>query len=268
MKTTLTHYHFDISSPAEKEAYSELTAKLKKTNGKCFRVIPSPSCKRPPEGEISLDVSNINNIWENQWNTTCGFRVFDWYEDVMHNIPNIKRGYYLDVTSEMKHLRKELLRCGYCGHTVITPQSFCTSCIDSTYLEASDLKLLRMMPVSSSAPREELSEEELAMLTEEFNKAQVKAIHRKYTDDESFRQHKEEEKIFRESVEKAEGRLTGFNFLLENNISQENCIYYDHTGVFCFGWKHPLPDVAADYLEDLLEDFPAKYEIKRIHQET
>lgn len=263
MKTTLTHYRFDITAPTDCKAYKELTAKLKKTNGKCFRVISNPTGCKPPEGEISLDVSNINNIWENQWNTTCGFRVFDWYEGIYPN-RNIKKGYYLDVTEEMKPLRKELLRCGYCGHTTTdTSQKFCTSCIGSTYLVASDLKLLRMMPVSSLTPREELSEEELAMLTEEFNKAKVKAIHRKYTPDEKEHQFEEEYKLFRDSLEKAQNRFTGFNFLIENNISQENCIYYDHTGVFCFGWKHPLPDAAADYLEELLEEFPGKYEIKR-----
>lgn len=259
MKTTLTHYHFDISSPAEKEAYSELIAKL---NGKCFRVITKPSDKFPPEGDVTLDVSNIKNIWENQWNTTCGFRVFDWYEGIYPN-RNIKKGYYLDVTSEMKSLRDSLLRCGYCGHTVTVPQSFCTSCIGSTHLTVSDLKLLRMMPVSSQSNREELSENELAILTEEFNKAKVKAIHHKYSADEKEHQYKEEYKLFRDSLKKAENRFTGFNFLLENNISQENCIYYDHTGVFCFGWKQPLPDAAADYLEELLEGFPGKYEIKR-----
>lgn len=262
MKTTLTHYRFDISSPTEKEAYKELTAKLKKTNGKCFRAFQNSSRERPPEGEVTLDISNIKNIWENQWNTACGFRVFDWYEGIYPN-RNIKSGYYLGVTSEMKSLRSELLRCGYCGHTVTVPQSFCTTCIGSTFLEASNLKLLRMMPVTSSAPREELSEEELAMLTEEFNKARVKAIYRKYTPEEKEHQFEEEYKLFRDSLEKAQNRFTGYNFLLENNISQENCIYYDHTGVFCFGWKHPLPDAAADQLEELLEDFPGKYEIKR-----
>ena len=105
-------------------------------------------------------------------------------------------------------------------------------------------------------------------MTEEFNKAQVKAIHRKYSIEEQVRQYEEEEKIFRESVEKAEDRLAGFNFLMEDNISQENCIYYEHTGVFCFGWKQPLPDAAADYLEELLEDFPGKFEIKRQSEET
>lgn len=265
MKTTLTHYHFDISSSAEREAYLELTAKLKKFNGKCFRVNSTSTGERPPEGEINLDVSNIKNIWGNQWNTTDGFRVFDWYEGTYPN-RNIKRGYYLDVTSEMRTLRNELLRCGCCGHTVTLPQSFCTSCIGSTYLAASDLKLLRMMPVSSQSNRDELSEEELAMLTEEFNKAKVKAIHRKYSPDEKEHQLEEEDKLFRDSLEKAMNRLAGYNFLLNSNISQENCIYYAHTGVFCFGWKHPLSDAAADYLEDLLEDFPAKYEIKRTPQ--
>lgn len=268
MKTTLTYYDFNISSPAEKEAYKELTAKLKKTNGKCFQVFPPPSGKRPPEGETNLDVSNIKNIWNNQWNTTDGFRVFDWYEAVMHNNKNLKVGYYLDVTAEMKSLRNNLLRCGYCGHTVTVPQSFCTSCIGSTYLEASDLKLLRMVPVSSTSLREELSEEELALLTEEFNKAKVKAIHREYPADEKEHQFEEEDKLFRDSLEKAKNRLAGYNFLLNNNINQENCIYYSHTGVFCFGWKHPLPDAAADYLEELLEDFPGKFEIKRQSEET
>lgn len=262
MKTTLTCYDFNISSPTEKESYLELTAKLKKTNGKCFQVFPHPTGTRPPEGEINLDVSNIKNIWENQWNTTCGFRVFDWYEAVNPN-RDIKRGYYLDVTAEMKSLRDNLLRCGYCGHTTTdTSQKFCTSCIGSTYIREEYLHLLRMMPMSTKR-RKTLTPDELSHLTTELNKAKVKAIHREYSADEKEHQFKEEEKIFRESVEKAENRFTGFNFLLENNISQDNCIYYNHTGVFCFGWRNPLPDAAADYLEELLEDFPAKYEIKR-----
>ena len=263
MKTTLTYYDFNISSLTEKEAYKELTAKLKKTNGKCFRTFPNPTGKRPTEGEVNLDVSNIRNIWGNQWNTTEGFRVFDWYEAVMHDNENLKVGYYLDVTPEMESLRDELLRCGFCGHTVNTLQSFCTTCIGSTYLDASDLKLLRMMPVSSSAPREDLSEDELAILTEEYNKAKVKAIHREYSAEEQNKQFEEEYKLFRDSLEKAQNRFTGYNFLLDNNICQENCIYYDHTGVFCFGWRRPLSDAAADYLEEMLEGFPAKYEITR-----
>lgn len=262
MKTTLTHYYFDISSPTEKEAYSELTAKLKKTNGKCFRVLPNPSRELHPEGDVTLDVSNINNIWNNQWNTACGFRVFDWYEGVYPN-RDIKRGYYLTITPEMKSLRGNLLRCGYCGHTTTdTSQKFCTACIGSTYIREDYLHLLRMKPLTTKR-RKTLTPDELSHLTTEFNKAKVKAVHSEYSAEEQARQYEKEEKLFREAVEKAEYRLTGFNFLLENNISQENCIYYDHAGVFCFGWRHPLPDASADYLEDLLENFPAKYEIKR-----
>ena len=56
--------------------------------------------------------------------------------------------------------------------------------------------------------------------------------------------------------------LHGRCWWLNHGIDDENLIYYDHTGVFCFGWRQPVgPETLAELLA-LVSEFPYPYTIK------
>jgi hypothetical protein len=56
--------------------------------------------------------------------------------------------------------------------------------------------------------------------------------------------------------------LAAFTWLIKHNISIDNCIYYDHTGRFAFGWHKKLTDEEKFELEESLCEFPYDYNLK------
>lgn len=56
--------------------------------------------------------------------------------------------------------------------------------------------------------------------------------------------------------------LAGRLWWLERGIDDENLIYYNHTGVFCFGWREKVSSEFASRLLDLASEFPFEYEIR------
>lgn len=63
-------------------------------------------------------------------------------------------------------------------------------------------------------------------------------------------------------IEKLKTKLAGFLWVLDAGLPTDNLIYYDHTGVFCFGWREPIgPEFEARIL-DVISEFPYPYEIR------
>ena len=279
LKTTLHIYWYDISKPADATAYAELCAKLK---GLGLRVFETWSMK-PGQGhyktfadldgrEIELETAHL---FDNQWNTAPidgfsdkGHRVFDWAQEYVDN-KKIKAGHWLDQTPEMVAIRRETRKCGYCGtHYPKSPENdalvFCTHCLDSEYLSAKDLPLLRLMPVACDGPRHDrptLSEAELAPLRLAWSQAQIhgntvrgKARIAKQRVDI---QHKAEL-----AIDNAKTERDGLLWLLDHGINIDNVIYYNHTGKFCFGWRKPIDKELYSELVNVLCEFCFDYEIK------
>lgn len=266
LTTRLIAYRLDISTIEEAREYSELSAKLDSQGYKLFDCISMDRKARAVSGEVILDCSCL---FDNQWNTTEDSptnkkaRVFDWYESIVPN-KSLKIGHYLELTEEMVNIRQDVLKCGYCGHHEhkSTAPNFCTQCIDSEYLEESNLHLLRLVPVSMTwYNRPQLTEEESALLVPAFNKAKLHGV-----TERGIARIKKERETLKARAEKAIASATaerdGQLWLLDHSLSISNVIYYSHTGRFCFGWRQPVGDSLKSQLLEKLTEFPFDYDIK------
>lgn len=280
MKTIIHSYYFNLNNNSEDQAYSDLVTRLSQTHKK-FHAIGDYYYPNLDGAEIELETQHI---FDNQWNTapigkyTKGLRVFDWAESAIfnngHENHSIKKGHYLDLTPEMIAIRKETLQCGYCGHYYphTTEQTFCTQCLDSPYLEAKNLKLLRLLPIvekwNQNLP--ELTTEEYASLFPLYHNAQVggKAARDK---EKLEAQRRSIQKEFDNTIQKkipmleatAKVEYIGKNWLLSHDISIENVIYYSHTHKFSFGWIKPFAPEVQVTLRELLTAFPYPWEFAK-----
>lgn len=66
-------------------------------------------------------------------------------------------------------------------------------------------------------------------------------------------------------IENSKIELAAFTWFIENGIDEryiENCIYYNHTGRFAFGWREKLSDEEKAELKELLVGFVYNYDLK------
>ena len=255
IKTTLHAYRFDVRNPEEAKAWVELKAKLA-SHPHRMKSHGGGSHYRPElAGPITLITEDL---FSNQWNTTCGHRVFDWAQDYTER-PSIKQGHYLEQTEEMREIRRSTYRCGYCGKQE-RPQvnTFCQSCLGSPYLKEGDLSMLRMLPVEEFRPSRAISAEELQELMPAYIEAQMKV--------KAAKEVKLREKI-REEADKAIELATierdGKLWMLDHKLSLDNLIFYKHTETFTLGWCSPLSDSVKAGFQEAMKDFPFKWEFAK-----
>jgi hypothetical protein len=267
IKTQLVTYSFDLRKDEEKKPYKTLCRKLKRLGLVKFDCLATQSAMRTTyvSEEVTLET---NFLFDNQWNeqdrspTEKGRRLFDWYEPIFPN-KTLRKGYYLVPTPEMQEVRDTTFKCGYCGkhyHDYNKDEhgEFCLACINSPYLREDNLPLLRLKAVSASKTKSPLlTEAELAFLKPLYIEAQTKLKDK--NKDETLLKLKEQRD---KAVNKAETEYAAMLWLVTHNISIENCIYYPHTGRFCFGWKTPLTKDVASELLDILVEFPFNYDLK------
>lgn len=272
MKTVLHSYYFNTEIPEELEAYAALKKSLSSQGLECFETWGGKSHYLPElDGKtITLETEYLFN---NQWNTApieegkLGYRVFDWAEDYMPIGANkrIKKGHWLEQTEEMKAIRDNTLKCGYCGkqYAKVSAPVFCDACIDNQYLIEKDLRLLRLYPISTDVKQfPELNEEEQAFLLPRYRERQMFGI----TERGKARRAKEKadiERAYLKETRSAQRKHDGLLWLWEKGISLDNVIYYDHTDTFSFGWRKPLEPELENRMKELLEGFPFTYEFKK-----
>lgn len=265
IKTVLHTYNFDISEPEQAAQYKKLAAELRATpgRGEWMNTWGPPGQGTPaheiPAGPVDLET---DFLFDNQWNTPT-HRVFDWYEEFPAIIPaRIKRGHYLDITEEMIQIRRQTLVDGWAGNffPASSGLKFNTlpSAIGSPYLKETELHLLRLLPVADRhGKRAELTAEEKAFLLPLYVAAQTK--------------NREEAKIAKlaelradlaKKLKLANMKHDGFTWLLDHDVSVENCIFYSHTAQFCFGWRNPYTGEARLALLEALKAFPFPYDVK------
>lgn len=284
IKTKIHPYCFNTNNPTEKAAYLELREKLKAS-------VPHPmvswsadgsghyfTFSKMPDGmviELETDF-----LFDNQWNTAPidgfsekGFRVFDWAEDARHRDalgngarPNIRRGHWLEQTDEMREIRRNTNKCGYCGRNEPAAKGyvFCPHCIDSEYLKEGDLHMLRMVAIDqlhlpSDTIRPALTDAEREHLIPIYKKAQkegatargiarIASLRKKTADD------------YAKTLAEAKAKHDGALWLIDNAPWLiENWIYYSHTGRHCFGWRRKLTKEEAASAAADLAGFPADY---------
>lgn len=267
LKTVLHYYQYDISKPGQAAAYQELCEVLKSNGLTCFDTISidRPSTWydmriKPLNGQvIELETAYIFN---NQWNTAPtstddqGLRVFDWAEAIYPN-SKIKEGQYLDITDEMREIRENTYKCGYCGKNYYNPNAlWCEDCISSEYLKEEDYRLLRLVSVSNDG-KWKYKDTPPADLVEKIKDAQrIARLNRLEKDKRQDRINIEKKR------EAAETEYQAFKWLIEHDQDVKNVIYYNHTGRFCFGWREPLTEAEKSRLLDVLCEFPFDYDLK------
>lgn len=272
MKTVCHMFYFDISKPAGSAAWADLKKKLEDWPHRMESlVLPGQGYHDPDRDgeEIELETTHL---FDNQWNTLDGRRVFDWAVEAHYNgeckVP-IRCGYYLDQTEEMREIRRNVVKCGYCGAQEPAAKRlvFCPHCIGSEYLNASDLHLTRMVPIFQSGfgperkELEPLTAAEKAHLLPLYKEAQLRG--RTARDKVRLaRQRMDIEEKYQRDTANAKAEHDGLLWLLDHGVKIDNVIYYDHTGRFGFGWRHPVDAEILSELLDIITEFQWPYDIK------
>lgn len=271
MKTKLFSYRFDISDKADKAAYDALKDYMVERGVKCFSAWGGSSFYLGKKHEHGVIIElETEHLFHNQWNTAPfdiydnGLRVFDWAEDYPINFDkDIKRGHYLLQTDEMSTIRRNTSSCGYCGKQEPSAKdyTFCPHCLGSEYLKEDMIYLTRMQPIDCKSDRAPLTDAEKAFLMPLYVEAQTREGKSR---DISARKatYAMIEKKYNKAKKAAENEYRGFMWLLDHNVNIDNCIYYNHTDKFCFGWRNTLSETVRSALRDLLAEFPYEYELK------
>jgi len=267
MKTQLHTYRFNISNKLMRFEYERLAIRLNATPGRGRWMHSSGGESHSAHEARTVDLET-GFIFANQWNTADGFRVFDWAEDACLPNKHIKQGHYLDITSEMVAARTDQHVCGYCGFRCDRESArvsgfMCAACLDSPYLKESELHLLRLMPVSvDDARRAPLDPDHYAEVLARY------VVHQATGKDSRAVQRRamlyvDVKRRAEVDIANAITERDGFLWLLDHHVNIDNCIFYEHTGRFGFGWTSPVSVVVHGALVDALVEFPFDYDIKQ-----
>jgi len=283
MKTKIYYYAYDTRKPDAAKDYAAFCEHMQATPGRghLHDAIEAGSHIAPALNGQEIELES-QHLFDNQWNTAAiegvsdkGLRVFDWCENAIFyggQRSEMRTGWYLDITDEMRAARRNTLKCGYCGKQkdVSTGLVFCPDCLDSAYLKEADLHLLRLLPCDAGfgVKRAELTNAERAELLPQYVEAQIYGG--KARDAEkieglkkrALKEHAETLAKFARTVRAATERRDGYLYLLNNGIDTDNVIYYDHTGRFGFGWRSPVDSAVLSRLLDVMTEFKFPYDIK------
>lgn len=270
LKTTIVTYNLNLSKAEDKAEHLKICKRLEKQGLKLFPTNSFQVKREYIEGllkakrrKIALETAHL---FSDQWNSTDQ-RLFDWFEVAYPNC-NIKKGYYLVQTLEMREIRKNTLVCGYCGKYEMSDcgHDFCNKCMGSKHLEQTSLFLLRLLPVAINMPnRARLTDEESARLVPLFTDCQTH--YREIRKVERVRKQRAsiEDKYHAGQIALDEER-SGKLWILDHDLNLDNVLYYSHNGKFGFGWRSPVSEAVKAELEKVLtnehEPFPYEYEIK------
>lgn len=264
IKTKIHTYYFGFGWN-----YNALAERLAQTNGECFCTWGEGShylSDLPEDGvEVWLETKCL---FDNQWNTAedspnfPNRRVFDWAEDYDRYNSGTRMGHWLEITDEMREIRGNTVKCGYCGHQEpASDKVFCDKCLDSQYLEEKDLYLLRLKPISDTRSPAPLTGEERAFLMPLYKEAQLHGS----TERGKARLRKQREDILRKAekaIAHAQTERDGMLWLMDHGINLDNVLYYTHTGKFGFGWRKPITGEVREALLEELREFKWDYEVK------
>lgn len=285
MKTILHYKTLNLRNPAEKAEYDALNQRLNDAGmGRMrMKVWAAPTHQKGAmeyrEAVRSLSGKEVEleteHLFDNQWNTAPiegltenGLRVFDWQDASFPDVEHVRQVQWLEQTDEMREVRHNTLKCGYCGkqRARANAPEFCNQCMDSPYLTEDNLFLLRLQPVDSGlhTKRAPLSEEELARMLPRYRDAQLRGL----SERAAAAREKRHERILskhKAAIENADNERAGMLWLLEHMPGAfENAIYYDHIQTFGFGWREKMAPHTAKQLQDELVagGFPVQWKIE------
>ena len=266
MKTIIHYYEFDTKDGKQALEYNKLFNKLKAMGLKCLESIGVNCFEfyskeiKPLDGqEIELETKQI---FDNQWNTTKGLRVFDWSEPILDN-RYYKIGMWLEQTEEMDVIRRNAYQCGYCGKVSDVSDVYCRKCLDNEHLTGDYLPLLLLVPAKDrwSAKRPDVIPEWLISAwkdAQDLGKISREEEHKSINRQRVAALVPEAEKKAAQLIADAKIEAKGKTWLLDRGLNiLDNVIFYTHTQKFGFGWRTSMKDNPPD-----LTDFPFPYEMK------
>lgn len=264
-------YQFDTSKPAGLAAFKELHATLSAIGLTCMETCGGGSHieqGRKVEGkEVRFD---LGFVFDNQWNTApidgvsdLGLRLHDWAQDYRPgNSITLKQGYWIEQTDGMREVRRNTLKCGYCGHMEQASKGldFCPACIGNQHLEVKDLHLTRLLPLTGKQVRAELTEAERARLVPLWREAK---LHGNTAREKAalIKQRADHLAKCDKACANAVKERDGFIWMMDNGIRTSNAIFYTHTGRFGFGWSQPVSAELLGELKAVLIGAPFEYDI-------
>jgi len=289
--TRLHRYSYDLYTDEGREAWERLQAELGAKGVKCQEMwgdLNGPA-SLPDGAQESVEeiVIDLSHIFSNQWNTIwpepqgkCnGERVHDWYKYYEVRGRKCARGHWVEITPQLQAAREQTSTCAYCGkhygpmHAKAPTNGFCDACLDSPYLKETELKLLRLVPLSEERNySDDTLPEGLRQLYVERQTtgANSRANQRKDKQRQSVLDEYQE-KV--DSVTKANGNAVierdGKLWLWERGVDLENVIYYSHTQSFEFFWRNKYSGGPSQSVKEKMvtllesERFPYKYQIAK-----
>lgn len=284
VRTVLHSYAFDTTTPEGAASWQAFKAERKASGARIHGPVYSDGQFRkflPLDGAtVELETAHLfDNQWSARTPTGEGVRVFDWWLEAEASHPSqigcaprgMKRGHWLEITPEMVALRRDWLKCGYCGHEkhVSHGLTFCPDCIGSEYLKPGDFALTRLAPVGvghDKGARPPLTEAEQAERLALYQDAQREgAKTRAGAKLAKFRAGVEAKAA--KAKESAERERAGMIWLLDHDLGGlacDNAIYYPHTGRFSFGWRAAIDGAVAHEIMGKLSDegFPFPYDVE------
>lgn len=284
IKTVLHAYFFDVSKSEERAAYDAMLETIRAQGIiEAWRTdLTAGYAANPAAWEFDKRIGALDadcpieletkHLFNNQWNSApmpgfdTGARLFNWAENKYLN-RDIRAGYWLDQTAEMREVLRNTHKCGYCGAQEPAQKGyvFCPHCIDSEFLKESHVMkgITRMVPVCDTGkPCKPLTHAEAMHILPQYRDAQKHgATVRGKARLEKARA--DIERDYARSVEKATIKRDAARWIIANIPGAlSNWIYYDHTGVHCFGWRNPLTEDEASALLDVISEFPFRYELR------
>jgi hypothetical protein len=288
IRTVFHAYHFDLTTAAGRKAYAALCAAREAEGREVFATLkmPGESYYKPEIDGAAVELETAH-VFDNQWNTApiagvsaSGLRVFDWAEDVVYvngrRSDSVRAGHWLELTDDMVRVRRDTLKCGYCGAHYQASEApadgFCSKCTGSEYLKESELRLTRLLPAGAkfNTDRAPLTDAEAAALLPVYREAQLTG--RNTRDAEATKAALARiEKRRADTIATAERKKANADTVRDielwvlDNLGYRwlgNVIFYDHTGRACFGWNKPLSDEDLSTLLDKVSEFAWPYDIK------
>lgn len=278
IKARIFTYSFDISNKVEHEQYLRELETAKRLSGWNVpdKLHYISFCSISEMNKIKEFLDKLRSLvfihieteylFNNQFNTKEGFRLWSWREYEYEN-KNIKRGYYIETPQKYLDLLNNTFVCGFCGKQYTRKEkenkdlTFCDSCLDSEYLKEDELFLLRLKRINDKTPRLSLSDCDKKVLKLAYENAQVFGNSIKGKARNKALRVKLKANL-NKTIKDARTEYAGFIWCLNHNINTENLIYYNHTKTFCFGWKNKLDFELEQKLKEQLKNFPFNYEIK------
>lgn len=265
IKVVRIAYKYDLTIPAQVNQYESLCRALTNNGYKKFSALwisnKNGFVPRDKYEDATLDQSTI---FDNQFNTIEGERVFDWNEPIFEN-RNIRMGYYISLSTKqaIDAYRSTMVKCSFCGHKEQKSEKvFCDKCLGSQYLKESELHLTRL--VSVLTPCSERGKN-LSISPEHREMYRIAQLQQKieYIRQQAERRNKkivELKETLKKEIEQKTYKCEIQCMVLEAGFDIDNLIYYAHKNEWVWGWNKPLSQEESEIIRSA--NLPFDFTIK------